>query len=130
MFSQRENCLIEKLDAEFMYRRELVEASSNRQPGVSVSNDLYLQKEVFTNRKIPLDEYPNVEIGELSELKYSLDNIYHLISLYNDPDSRESLKDRTLLSANEDYAEDRIENVDHERAILKIKRDGLNLAVG
>ena len=129
VFSQRENCIIGKLDVEFKYKRELVEASSNRQPGVSVSNDLYLQKEVFMNRRIPLNGYLNVEIGELSDLKYSLDNIYHLISLYNDPDSRESLKNRTLLNANEDYAEDRIENIDHKRAILKIKRDGLNLAV-
>lgn len=128
-FSQRHEWIIGKLEAELIYRREIVEASSNRQPGVSVSNDLYLQKEVFMNRKIPLNGYLNVEIGELSDLKNSLDNIYHLISLYNDPDSRDNMKDRTLLSANDDYPEDRIENVDHERAKLKIMRDGLNLGV-
>jgi len=127
-FSNRADTLIGKIYVDFIYKRELVETTSNRAPGISVSNDLYLQKEIYINRKIPLKGYLNVNIGALSDLKNSLENIEYLISLYNHPDSRESLCDRSLLSAH-DESNKRTENIDRKRALLKIQKEGLNIAV-
>lgn len=90
-FCQREKMIIGKLHADFIYRREIVETTSNRENGISVANDLYLQKEVYVNRKIPLNGYLHVQVGALTELKDSLENIEYLMSLYNDPDSREDM---------------------------------------
>lgn len=70
-----------------------------------------------------------INIGELSELRHSLDNVNYLLSLYNDPDSRESMKDRTLLNSIGEYPSKKTDNIDRERALLKIYREGLNLSV-
>lgn len=129
VFSQRDKCIIGKLDVEFTYSREIIEASSNRSPGVSISNDLYLQKEVFLNRKIPLNGYLSIDIGELSELKDSLDNIEYLISLYNDPDSRDNLKNRTMLNSIDGIKSKRTENIDRKRALMRMYKEGLNIGV-
>ena len=128
-FSQREDMLIGKMYVEFTYKRELVETTSNRAPGVSVANDLYLQKEVYINRKIPLNGYLNINIGSLSDLKGSLENIEYLMSLYNHPDSRDDMCDRTFLSAHHFDENKRTENIDRKRALLKIYQEGLNIGV-
>lgn len=128
-FSQREDMLIGKMSVEFTYRRELVETSSNRGPGISISNDLYLQKEVYINRKIPLNGYLNINVGALSNLKDSLENIEYLMSLYNHPDSRDNMCDRTLLSAHHFDENKRTENIDRRRALHKIYKEGFNLGV-
>lgn len=128
-FSQREDTFIGRMYIEFTYKRDLVETTSNRVPGVSVSNDLYLQKEVYINRKIPLNGYLNVNVGTLSDLRGSLESIEYLMSLYNDPDSRDNMCDRSLLSAHHFDANKRTENIDRKRALLKIYKEGLNLGV-
>ena len=130
VFSQRDEMLIGKLAVDFIYKREIVEVTSNRISGVSVSNDLYLQKEVYINRKIPLNGYLNIEIGDLNDLRNSLDSIEYLMSLYNHPDSRDNMQNRTSLSAKEDfYSNKRVENIDRKRALLKIYKEGLNIGV-
>lgn len=127
-FSNRKDTLIGKMYVDLIYKREIVEATSNRNNGISVANDLYLQKEIYINRKIPLKGYLNVNIGTLSDLKNSLENIEYLMSLYNHPDSRDNLCDRSLLSAH-DESNKRTENIDRKRALLKIQKEGLNIAV-
>ena len=129
VFSQREEMLIGKLAVDFIYKREIVEVTSNRISGVSVSNDLYLQKEVYINRKIPLNGYLNIEIWDLNDLRNSLDNIEYLMSLYNHPDSRDNMQNRTSLSAKDDFSNKRVENIDRKRALLRIYKEGLNIGV-
>lgn len=128
-FSQRQELLIGKMAVEFIYKQELVETNSNRGAGVSIANDLYLQKEVYINRKIPLNGYLNINVGALSDLKNSLENVEYLMSLYNDPDSRDNMCDRSLLSAHHFDENKRTDNIDRKRALLKIYKEGLNIGV-
>jgi hypothetical protein len=128
-FSQREDTLIGKMCIDFTYSRELVETTSNRAPGVSVSNDLYLQKEVYINRKVPLNGYLTVNVENLSGLKSSLENIEYLMSLHNHPDTRDNMLDRSLLSAQHFDVNKRTHDIDRKRALLKIYKEGLNLGV-
>ena len=76
---------------DFVYKTQTLKIDSTRSEGVGVSNDIYLQKEFFMNRKVPLKGYLNVNVGSLTDLKGSLENIEYLMSLYNHPDSRESM---------------------------------------
>ena len=128
-FSEREDIQIGKMRVDIIYKREIVETTSNRAPGISVSNDLYLQKEIYINRKIPLKGYLKVNVGALSDLKGSLENIEYLMSLYNHPDSRESMCDRSILSAQQPDHNKRTENIDRKRALLKIKKEGFNIGI-
>jgi len=47
--------------------------------------------------------------------------------LYNDPDSRESLKNRRLLSSIEGDSNKLTDNIDRSRALRKIYKEGFNL---
>ena len=60
---------------------------------------MFLQKETYVNRKIPLNGFLNIQIGELKGLKNSLDNIEYLTSLNKDPELNTSVHDRTFVSS-------------------------------
>lgn len=90
---------------------------------------MFLQRETYVNRKIPLNGFLNVQIGSLKNLKAGINNIQYLTSLNKDPELNESIHDRTVTSVRLGKQVDSREAVDKHRALANIMRDGLNLGV-
>lgn len=69
-FTDFENCIVGKVQVDVSYRREPIKMQSK--------NEVFLQKETYVNRKIPLAGVMQVRVGELRDLKSNLDNIEYL----------------------------------------------------
>jgi hypothetical protein len=79
-FSQRENCIIGKMQVEINYSLEkLIEEQA-----ISATDDVpscFLHRETFIKRKIPLNAVLSVEVERINNLKESLENIEHFAKI-------------------------------------------------
>lgn len=92
---------------------------------------MYMQRETFVNRKVPLNGYLDVFVGSIKNLKEGINNIQYLTALNNkNPDMNVSIHDRTFVSTLcSKWNQDKRDNVDKQRAISQIYKEGLNIGI-
>ena len=91
-FSQRENCIIGKMQLEINYKTERIYIPVD--PNAPVSDDpnhqeiedevpdpCFLHKETYVKRKIPLNGVISIQIESLNNLKESIENIEHFAKI-------------------------------------------------
>jgi hypothetical protein len=101
-YSQRENCIIGKLQLEIGYSAEKhdiieVAAPSKKKGGqtddpvININDNLsaennpacFLHRETFIKRKIPLNAVMSVEIERINNMKESIENIEHFAKIHS-----------------------------------------------
>jgi hypothetical protein len=98
-YSQRENCIIGKLQLEIGYsaeKQDIIEAAPAKKKGVptddpviTINDNLspennpacFLHRETFIKRKIPLNAVMSVEIERINNMKESIENIEHFAKI-------------------------------------------------
>jgi hypothetical protein len=90
---------------------------------------MFLEKEKFVTRKVPLNGYLNFYIGQLKNLKSGINNIQYLTALNKEPDLATSIHDRTFENTHCSKTNDKRDALDKHRAISQMYKEGLNLGV-
>jgi hypothetical protein len=84
-FSQRENCIIGKLSVEILYSKEPIAEDLSMQNvfggGAKAESELFLHKETYVNRKIPLQGVLNAAVGNISGLRDALDTLEYIAKI-------------------------------------------------
>lgn len=60
---------------------------------------MFMQRETYVNRKIPLNGFLTLFIGGIKNLKEGMNNIHYLTALNKNPDLNTSVRDRTFVSS-------------------------------
>lgn len=68
---------------------------------------MFMQRETYVNRKIPLNGYLNLFIGGIKNLKDGMNNIHYLTALNKTPDLQTSIHDRTFVSTQKRMSDNR-----------------------
>lgn len=92
-YSQRENCIIGKMQVEINYQIEKQIIPKDQLPPETATSELnlpnisevnpscFLHRETFIKRKIPLNAIISVEVERINNLKESLENIEHFAKI-------------------------------------------------
>jgi hypothetical protein len=155
-YSQRENCIIGKLQLEVSYtqeriqlskreameyEREQVESKKYNYKGDHIPKTPYscfMHRETYINRKIPLNAKVAVLIDRVSHLKESIENIEHFhkiqhqgvgLEMDNEGDEIMQALNGNLSSSTMVYNRTNYQHLDRRRVLHHILKNGMNLIV-
>ena len=126
-FSQRENCIIGKMQVEINYSVERQYLAEGVLAVEEDSPSCFLHRETFIKRKIPLNAVLSVEVERINNLKESLENIEHFAKIQMagkapDGKSLSAFSKNLQVQASKDQT-------DRRRILTQIFKQGLNLVV-
>ncbi|CDW78943.1 c2 domain-containing protein 3 [Stylonychia lemnae] len=145
-FSQRENCIIGKMQLEINYKteRQYVAVDPNQPPVTDElqtqideednnANSCFLHKETYVKRKIPLNGVISVHVESLNNLKESIENIEHFAKIQQSSLADEKPKSSKLTAitgtSKKSLVNQSKDQLDRRRILTQIYRQGLNLVV-
>ena len=152
-YSQRENCIIGKMQIEVQYsqeklylgkkeaiayKRDLIarkaKGETPEQPS-SNPNTCFMHRETYINRKIPLNAKLSILIDRVQNLKESIENIEHFAKIQHSaaPDiSDEVVYSESLRSLGQTtmvHNQHNMQHLDRRRVLKHILKNGLNLII-
>lgn len=146
-YSQRENCIIGKLQLEVNYSQEKLYLSKreaviyeNQQreqkkmnsKGQSIPAEPYscfMHRETYINRKIPLNAKLSVLIDRVSHLKESIENIEHFAKIQHSVEFQDGEDVMSLSRTSMVHNKSENEHLDRRRVLNHILKHGMNLRI-
>lgn len=101
-YSQRENCIIGKIQIEVSYgmQRQILTKREALQAKYQKGDDqsCYMHRETYINRKIPLNALLSVFVDRVSGLKESIENIEHFSKINTSDGAPVKMDKRKILT--------------------------------
>ena len=140
-YSQRENCIIGKVNIEISYtalrqflskqEAKTLKKEKKKSKGHNPSGSCFMHRETYINRKIPLNALLSVHVDRVSNLKESIENIEHFARIHQnvlDEDSR-TFNEMNLQGVTKGTRNNTSQQIDRRRILTQILKNGLNLTI-